>query len=138
MKLKNQHDPFTVLIQGAVDLFYQDTEGLWSVVDYKYSSGKEIDRERYKLQLMIYALAVVKQVKTDSVQLIINVLENREVPLTQWHVTRDELEHFAERIVVCSNEIAQMQTGVICEREPGRAGDDCPHQDCIFRTRCFS
>ena len=138
MRLKNQQDSFTVLIQGAVDLIYQDTQGIWNVVDYKYSSGKEIDRERYKLQLMIYALAVMKQVKTDRVQLMINVLEGGGVPLTQWHVTREELENFADQIVVCAQEIAQRQTGGISEGKTSPAESSCRHQDCIFRTRCFN
>jgi ATP-dependent helicase/nuclease subunit A len=138
MRLKNQQDSFTVLIQGAVDLIYQDTQGIWNIVDYKYSAGKEIDRERYKLQLMIYALAVMKQVKTDRVQLVINVLEDGDVPLTQWHVTREELENFADQIVVCAQEIAQRQTGGIPGGKTSPAESSCRHQDCIFRTRCFN
>ena len=137
MRLKNQHDSFKVLIQGAVDLIYQDTEGVWNIVDYKYSSGKEIDRERYKLQLMIYALAVMKQVKTDRVQLMINVLEDGGVPLTQWHVTRDELENFADQILVCAHEIAQSQTGGISRVGTSPAESVCHHRDCIFLQRCF-
>jgi len=137
MRLKNKQDSFTVLIQGAVDLIYQDTQGSWNIVDYKYSSGKEIDRERYKLQLMIYALAVMKQVKADRVQLMINVLEGGGGPLTQWHVSREELENFAVQIVVCAQEIAQRQTGGISGGKTGPAESSCCHQDCIFRTRCF-
>ena len=138
MRLKNQHDSFTVLIQGAVDLIYQDTEGIWNIVDYKYSPGKEIDRERYKIQLMIYALAVMKQVKTDRVRLMINVLEGGGVPLTQWHVTRAELENFADQILVCAHGIAQRQTGGISGGETRPVESGCHHQDCIFRTRCFN
>ena len=138
MRLKNQHDSFTVLIQGAADLIYQDKEGIWNIVDYKYSPGKEIDRERYKIQLMIYALAVMKQVKTDRVRLMINVLEGGGVPLTQWHVTRAELENFADQILVCAHGIAQRQTGGISGGETRPVESGCHHQDCIFRTRCFN
>ena len=90
------------------------------------------------MQLMIYALAVMKQVKADRIRLIINVLEGGDVPLIEWHVTRDELENFADQIVVCSREIVQKQTGGIPEREISHAESGCHHQDCIFRTRCFS
>jgi ATP-dependent helicase/nuclease subunit A len=138
MKLKNQHDSFTVSIQGAVDLIYQDAQGVWNVVDYKYSQGKEIDRERYKLQLMIYALAVMKQVRADRVQLIISVLEGSSVPLIEWHVTRDELDNFADQVVICAQKIAQRQTGEMSQWETSQAESDCHHQDCIFQTRCFN
>ena len=138
MRLQNQHGSFTALIQGAVDLIYQDTQGIWNIVDYKYSSGREIDRERYKLQLMIYALAVMKQIKTDTVKLMISVLEDFDAPLTQWHVTRNELGHFTQQIVRCAHEIAGGQTGGMGEMETHQPGSGCHHQDCIYRTRCLS
>ena len=137
MRLCDQHGSFTVLIQGTVDLQYQDLQGRWNVVDYKYSSGREIDKERYKIQLMVYALAVMKQVKTDRVQLIISVLEDDAFPLTRWHVTRNEVYTFEEQVVKCGYEISRMQGNnseevkVLCEE------NNCHHKECVYRMRCL-
>ena len=137
MRLHDQPDSFTVLIHGAVDLVYQDPKGMWNVVDYKYSSGREIDKERYKIQLMIYALAVMKQVKTDRVQLTISVLEGDDFPLKLWHVTRDEVDRFAQQIVKCGSEITQMQGGNSAEATVLPAVDDCHRKECVYRSRCL-
>jgi ATP-dependent exoDNAse (exonuclease V) beta subunit len=137
MRLHDQPGSFTVLMQGTLDLVYQDPQGKWHVVDYKYSSGREIDKERYKMQLMIYALAVMKQIKADRIQLTISVLEDRDSPLTRWHVTRDEVDTFGEQIVHCACEIARMQGEIPTEPQVLSAVNDCHRRDCAYQTRCL-
>ncbi len=137
MKLPDQPGPFTVLIKGAVDLVFQDPLGRWNVVDYKYSSGREIDKERYKIQLMIYALAVMRQVRTERVQLTISALEDDAFPLKRWHVTRDEVDSIAGQIVKCAYEIARVQGDNSAKEKVLSAVDDCHHKECVYRTRCL-
>jgi ATP-dependent helicase/nuclease subunit A len=137
MRLHDQPGSFTVLVQGAVDLVYQDPQGIWNVVDYKYSSGREIDKERYTVQLMIYALAVMKQVKAETIQLTISVLENDEFPLTRWHVTWDEVDRVAEQIVKCAHEITRMQGDNSEEMNVLSRVNVCHRQECFYRTRCL-
>jgi hypothetical protein len=137
MRLHDQPGSFTVLIQGAVDLVYQDSEGRWNVVDYKYSSGRNIDKDRYRIQLMIYALAVMKQVKTDRVQLTISILEDDEYPLTRWQVSREEVDRFAKQVVKCAYEITGMQGNSSKEVKVLPAVNDCHRKECVYRTRCL-
>jgi ATP-dependent exoDNAse (exonuclease V) beta subunit len=137
LRLHDQPGSFTVLIQGAVDLVYQDSEGRWNVVDYKYSSGRNIDKQRYRIQLMIYALAVMKQVKTDRVQLTISILDDDEFPLTRWHVSRDEVDRFTEQIVKCAYEITGVQGKNSGEIKVLPEMNDCQRKECVYSARCL-
>ena len=57
-KVKNSTDQ--ILLQGIIDLLFEDESGKWILVDYKTDRDNDPDRarERYQLQLDLYSEAV--------------------------------------------------------------------------------
>ena len=70
-RLQEDSFPYVIVLQGIIDLLFQDSEGVWTVVDYKYSAGRKMDRERYQIQLMAYGLAVARRMKQNKVKALI-------------------------------------------------------------------
>lgn len=63
----------TMLVQGKVDCFFEDSNGRYTVVDFKtdkVSSTEELCR-RYSLQLYYYRRAVCEMTETDNVRTVI-------------------------------------------------------------------
>ncbi len=64
-----------ILVQGVIDLFFENPDGTYTVVDYKTDKAKEGDEnilsERYKGQLSYYAKAVREMTGKDVTDVII-------------------------------------------------------------------
>lgn len=76
------------LIQGKLDMLFEDNEGAWHILDYKTAVGDE-DAAResgYLLQLEIYALAVTQLLKIPVRSGIVYFLKNQKavtIPLAE-------------------------------------------------------
>ncbi len=136
LKLEDEDSSFTVVVQGIIDLLYRDFEGVWTVVDYKYSAGREIDRERYKIQLMAYALSVAKRMKSDKVKVIIKVIEEGDVTPQEWRLEENDLKNFEQQIIAVTNEIAKRQVEGTSTLWTRRESRDCRYLDCVYQKRC--
>ncbi|MCK5423168.1 MAG: PD-(D/E)XK nuclease family protein, partial [Deltaproteobacteria bacterium] len=136
LKLQEHDSSFTVVVQGVIDLLYRDFEGVWTVVDYKYSPGRIIDRERYKIQLMAYALSVSKIMKEDKVNVIIKVMEKKDMSPQEWCLEEIDLKNFEQQVIAATQEIAKkqmMSDPVLWTRKESA---DCKSLDCVYWKRC--
>ena len=136
LKLGGKDSSLTVVVQGIIDLLYRDFEGVWTVVDYKYSAGRGIDRERYKIQLMAYALSVAKRMKANEVRVIIKVIEEGDVPPQRWCLEENDLKNFEEQVISVTNEIAKRQVEGTSTLWTRKETEDCERLDCAYRKRC--
>lgn len=136
LKFEENDPPFMIVLHGVIDLLFRDYEGVWTVVDYKYSAGGEIDRERYKIQLMAYALSVAKRIKKDKVRAIIKVIGEKKIPSQEWTFMGVELKDFEKQIITHTHEIALKQMEGTPKIWARREGADCKRLDCIYRKRC--
>ena len=136
LQLKENDPPFVVVLQGVIDLLFRDYEGVWTVVDYKYSAGRGSDRERYKIQLMAYALSVAKRMKGDKIRAVLKIIGEREIPPKEWTFMEIELKDFEKQINTHIHEIARRQMGDTPQIWARREGEDCRRLDCIYRKRC--
>ena len=135
-KLQEHDYSFTVVVQGVIDLLYRDFEGVWTVVDYKYSYGRAIDRERYKIQLMAYALSVSKMMKEDKVNVIIKVMGKKDMPPQECCLEEIDLKNFEQQVIAAAQEIAKkqmMSDPVLWTR---KESEDCKRLDCVYWKRC--
>jgi ATP-dependent helicase/nuclease subunit A len=136
LRLERNEPPFMVVLQGVIDLLFQDRDGVWTVVDYKYSAGSKIDKEQYKIQLMAYALSVERRVEEDRVRSLIKVIGDREVPLQEWTFMGVELKDFEKKIITATCDIARRQTESTPKIWARSEREDCKHLDCIYKKRC--
>jgi CRISPR/Cas system-associated exonuclease Cas4 (RecB family) len=136
LRLHDARSSVTAVVQGAIDLLYRDVKGVWTVVDYKYAAGREIDKKRYAMQLMAYALAVLKRSNEGTIRLIIKIMEECDREPEEWSVTRDEIRAFEEEVINCIGEIARGKAGDISGGSMG-GGKDCPYPDCTYRENCY-
>jgi ATP-dependent exoDNAse (exonuclease V) beta subunit len=137
LRLHDESSSVTAVMQGAIDLLYRDVKGVWTVVDYKYAAGRDIDRKRYKMQLMAYGLAVLKRSNEGTIKLIIKVMEERDREPEEWYVTRDELLPFEEQVITCAREIARGQVGDMSGGSIRGGRKDCHYLDCTYRAKCY-
>lgn len=135
-QLQKQDPSFRVVMNGVMDLLYRDSEGVWTVVDYKYSSGRGIDRERYMIQLMAYALSVSKRTKANKVNVVIVVMGKKDMPPQTWCLREMDLKNFERQVIAVTQEIAtrqMMRDPVLWARKESK---DCKRLDCIYCKRC--
>jgi len=134
LRLQGDDFPRVIVLQGVIDLLFQDSKGVWTVVDYKYSVGRGMDRERYQIQLMAYALAVARRMKQDKVKAIIKAIGEKEKSLKEWEFAEIELRDINQKITGHACEIAKRQM----ENTPSVwvRGEDCKHLDCVYQKRC--
>jgi ATP-dependent exoDNAse (exonuclease V) beta subunit len=137
LKLHDASSSVTAVVQGAIDLLYRDVKGVWTIVDYKYAAGREIDRKRYRMQLMAYALAVLKSSSESTIKLMIKIMEECDREPEEWSVTRDEIRDFEEQVITCIGEIARGQAGDISGGSMQGGRKDCPYRDCRYRANCY-
>lgn len=76
----------TVLVQGVIDLFFENEDGTYTVVDYKTDKARlgdeQILAERYKNQISYYAKAVREITgKEVSLGMIYSFALNKEIPV---------------------------------------------------------
>ena len=136
LKLRDAISSLVVVLQGVIDLLYRDAGGMWTVVDYKYSAGREIDRERYKAQLMMYGLAVAKMMRVDEVKVMITVLAGKETSPGEWYLKGNELKNIEQRIIARAREIAEMHSEGAPAVWISKKEKDCRHPDCVYKKRC--
>ncbi len=135
-RLQEDGFPYVIVLQGIIDLLFQDSEGVWTVVDYKYSAGREMDREQYRIQLMAYALAVARRMKQDKVKALIKTIGEKEKSLKEWEFEEIELRNINQKITGHACEVARKQI----EDAPSIwvKGEDCKYPDCAYQKRCNS
>ena len=136
LKLQEHDSSFAVVVQGVIDLLYRDLKGVCTVVDYKYSSGRTIDRERYKIQLMAYALSVSKMMKEDKVNLIVKVMEKKDMPPQEWCLEEIDLKNFEQQVIEAAQEIAKKQMMSDPALWTRKESADCKRLDCVYWKRC--
>jgi len=68
------------LIQGKIDVLFEDEKGVWHILDYKTASGDEdaARKSAYDLQMEIYALAAGRILKLPVRSAIIYYLKNQK------------------------------------------------------------
>ncbi len=68
------------LIQGKIDILFEDGKGEWHILDYKTAAGDEdaVCKSAYDLQLEIYALATERILKIPVRSAIIYYLKNQK------------------------------------------------------------
>jgi ATP-dependent exoDNAse (exonuclease V) beta subunit len=137
LRLHDASSSVTAVVQGAIDLLYRDVKGVWTIVDYKYAAGREIDRKRYTMQLMIYALAVLKRSNEGEIKLIIKIMEECDRDPEEWYFTRDEMSQLEKQVITCIGEIARGQTGDISGGGVRGGSKDCHYLDCTYRENCY-
>ena len=109
------------LVQGKIDVLFEDEGGEWHLLDYKTAARDETSARKsaYDLQLEIYALAAGKILKVPVRSAIICYLKNQKVvtlpfPAEDFPVFLDGLEKkicgLQQRILDYSNE----QMAVAC------------------------
>jgi ATP-dependent helicase/nuclease subunit A len=136
LTLQDNDSPLVIVVQGVIDLLYRDPEGVWTVVDYKYSAGREIDKRRYEMQLMTYALAVAKRMGEDKVRIAIKVIEENDAPLKGWFVTGTELKKVEKQIIADVHEIAKMEREGAPDVWTRRTEEECSKLECVYKKRC--
>ena len=86
------------IVQGRIDCLYQNEKGEWTVLDYKTNDlpPEEIEREAkdYSTQIWLYALAISKIKKVDSVRVILLFLTPGK--FHEEIFTRDKLQGIQE------------------------------------------
>ena len=103
------------LIQGKIDILFEDGKGQWQILDYKTAAGDEDSARRsgYDLQLEIYALAAERILKLPVRSAIIYYLKNQKAvtisfPSEKVEVFFDALEKkicgLQQKILNYSNE----------------------------------
>ena len=107
-----------------------------TVVDYKYSAGRTIDRERYKIQLMAYALAVSKMMKEDKVNVIIKVVGKKDMPPQEYCLEEIDLKNFEQQVITTTQEIAKKQMMSDPDLWTQKESADCKRLDCVYWKRC--
>ncbi len=117
------------VVQGRIDCLYQNGKGEWAVVDYKTNdiSPEEIASEakNYSLQLWLYALAILKIKKLDSVRVIFYFLTPGKA--YEEVITQESLEEIQKGIL---RNINLIKANFF---EP-RAGSWCRH--CQYKKFC--
>jgi len=68
------------LIQGKIDILFEDEKGAWHVLDYKTAVGDEVAARKsaYDLQMEIYALAAERLLKLPVRSAMIYYLKNQK------------------------------------------------------------
>jgi CRISPR/Cas system-associated exonuclease Cas4 (RecB family) len=138
LTLKENESSFVAVVQGVIDLLYRDSGGVWTVVDYKYAAGRGIDKKRYEMQLMTYALAVAKRMGEDKVKVAIKVIEENEAPLNEWIVTGTELKKVEKQIIADVHEIAKMEREGAPAVWTRRTEEECSNLGCVYKKRCIN
>jgi len=136
LTVQNNDSSFVSVVQGVIDLLYRDQEGVWTVVDYKYSAGREIDKKRYEMQLMTYGLAVAKRMGEDKVRVVIKVIEENEAPLKGRFVTKTELKKIEQQVYADVREIAKMESEGAPPVWTRKTDEDCSTLECVYKERC--
>lgn len=136
LQLQGDAPPRMIVLQGVIDLLFRDGEGVWTVVDYKYSAGRAIDRERYQIQLMAYALAVARRMGVAKVRALIEVMGESKVAPRELTFKESELKDFEKQITTHVYEIASRQLKGTPKVWVRNEEEKCVHPDCIYRGRC--
>lgn len=134
LRLCDARSPLTAIVQGAIDLLYRDGKGVWTIVDYKYGEGRDMDRKRYRVQLLAYALAVLRCTGEGGVNLISTVMEEPGREPERWHVTGDELKAFEGQVLTCAGEIARGLVSGLSGWGACTEKRDCHFADCGYRV----
>jgi len=136
LRLQGNDFPRMIVLQGAIDLLFRDGNGVWTVVDYKYSAGRGIDRDRYKIQLMTYALSVARRMRLDKVRALIKVIRERGSSPEEWTFMKSELKDFEQRITAQVHQIAERQVDGSPKTWSDKGMEKCRYLDCIYKERC--
>jgi ATP-dependent exoDNAse (exonuclease V) beta subunit len=126
--------PTAVYLVGAIDALVVGPKGERTVVDFKYATLRRGSAERYRLQLGLYALAVMRAYPGAKVRAVLQFLRGDaravEVTPTSRELRRLELEAalWATQLAA-PREVSPAELG----REPSR----CEAEGCGFVSRCF-
>jgi hypothetical protein len=76
-------------IRGYIDCLYQDSAGVWRIVDYKTNDVPPGDVERtakdYELQLYVYAMAAEKALGASPIELVLELLRPGAEHVFAWN-----------------------------------------------------
>ena len=103
------------LIQGKIDILFEDEKGEWHILDYKTAAGDEeaARKSAYDLQLEIYVLAVERILKLPVRSAIIYYLKNQKAVTVQFSAEKSgtffdglekKLRSLQQKILDYSNE----------------------------------
>jgi len=76
------------LIHGKIDMLYEDTDGVWHVLDYKTAVGDRaaVQKSGYDIQIKIYALAAERILKKRVGSGILYYLKNQNAVVENFPV----------------------------------------------------
>jgi ATP-dependent exoDNAse (exonuclease V) beta subunit len=77
----------TMVLTGVVDKIFKNEDGSWSVIDYKYSTKKDIEKYKFQLEFYAYCLKDLLQIKD------INLIFLKEKPENGvWKMNFDDID----------------------------------------------
>ena len=138
LSVRGDSAPRTIILQGVMDLLFRDRSGVWTIVDYKYSAGEMLERERYSIQLLTYALSVAKQCKADTVKTLIQVIGGRGGSVEEYTYTKGELKDFEQKVIAHVQAIATIEHEGTLRREEAGRRSDCRDIKCVYGRVCTS
>jgi ATP-dependent exoDNAse (exonuclease V) beta subunit len=136
LRLDGEDGSPAVYLTGAIDALVVDArERAVTVVDYKYASPRHAAVERYRLQLVAYALAAQRAHPGARVEARLQFLrgDHRAVPVP---VGTEELSRFAAEAPRIAGEVA-LGGGDVPPASLGRDPVRCLSEGCGWVGRCF-
>ncbi len=77
----------TMVLTGVVDKIFKNEDGSWSVIDYKYSTKKDIEKYKFQLEFYTYCLKDLLKIKD------INLIFLKEKPENGvWKMNLDDID----------------------------------------------
>jgi hypothetical protein len=134
LRLRGAEGPTCYLV-GALDALLEEREAV-AVVDFKYAMPRAGAVERYRFQMLAYALAAARARPGRTVKASLQFLRGscRAVDLTP---SEADLARFAEEVPRLA---ANMRSGADLSRSPaelGRAEARCRAEGCGYLGRCY-
>jgi len=123
-----QETPFELIVEGRVlagriDVFYRSPDG-WTVLDYK--TGQAEDRERYELQVGIYAHAASRLIGEMPARAVLLLLSANE----EW--AQDTADGAVARRA--AERVKEVAAAIEADRFDPKPGKSC--EWCAFGDRC--
>jgi len=128
-------DEFKLDLRGTIDLCFQDVDGYWNVVDYKYEKKKE-NHKRYSTQLKIYGLALAQFIKTKQIRLVAAYLKEDEKNWDHISFGPKEQRQFKKSLVQSAKQIMTLESQSE-DSWPKISQSKCRQYSCPYIQRCY-
>ncbi|MGC3997253.1 MAG: UvrD-helicase domain-containing protein [Anaeromyxobacter sp.] len=133
LRLEGDGSP-VVYVSGAIDALVRERRGELVVVDYKYATPRAGAAERYRLQLLAYALAAARAHPGRKIRARLQFLrgDHRAVDVTPAEGELVRFEALAPRLARHTLSGEDVPPAAL-----GRSEERCREEGCGYVTRCF-